>query len=180
MAYPGIFRNINILKEINSSNGTDLIELYRPGLLNSLDVVSNLKYSGFLTSLRLTIDITSISELLTIPSDILASDERIAMNSRATFEGNQKKCLTFYMATSDTPLIKIVDVYLFNQRPYYYVDVLKYFTSATTFDIAPDAQLCAKITEAGNGILQNEDRILLLGTGIEESPVYDQSFLVAE
>ncbi|AUB36884.1 hypothetical protein COO91_02813 [Nostoc flagelliforme CCNUN1] len=115
-----------------------------------------------------------------ISSDILASDETITANSKATFQGNQKKCLSFYMRTNDTPLIKIVDIYLFNQRPYYYVDVLKYFTSSSTLDVASDTQICAQIKEVGNGLLQNNDRILLLGTVIEESPVYDQSVLRVE
>ncbi|MCL6750062.1 hypothetical protein KBT16_03350, partial [Nostoc sp. CCCryo 231-06] len=115
-----------------------------------------------------------------ISSDILASDETVAANTKATFQGNQKKVLTFYMKTSNTPLIKIVDIYLFNQRPYYYIDLLKYFTSSATFDIAPDTQLCVQVKETGNGLLQNDDRILLLGTVIEESPVYDQSILVVE
>jgi hypothetical protein len=180
MATPGIFRNVNIIRELNSSNGSEIIELYQPGRLNALDVVNNARYSGFITSLRLTIDINSINELETISSDVLASDETIARNTKATFQGNQKKCLSFYMKTSDTPLIKIVDVYLFNQRPYYYIDLLKYFTSSATFDIAPDTQLCVQVNSQGNGLLQNDDRVLILGTCIEESPIYDQSILTIE
>jgi hypothetical protein len=180
MATPGIFRNINIIKELNNTSGTEIIELYQPGRLNTLDIVNNARYSGFITSLRLTIDITSINELEVISSDILASDETIAANNKDTFNGNQKKCLSFYMRNSDTPLIKIVDVYLFNQRPYYYVDLLKYFTSSATLDIAPDTQLCVQVKDANNGLLQNNDRILILGTVIEESPVYDQSVLTVE
>jgi hypothetical protein len=180
MATPGIFRNVNIIKELNSSSGTEMIELYQPGRLNVLDVVNNARYSGFITSLRLTIDITSINELEVISSDILASDETIAANTKDTFNGNQKKRLSFYMRNSDVPLIKIVDIYLFNQRPYYYMDLLKYFTSSATLDVAPDTQICCQMADANNGLLQNQDRIILLGTAIEESPVYDQSFLVAE
>lgn len=180
MATPGIFRNVNIIKELNEASSNQIIELYQPGWLNSLDIVANAKYSGFITSLRLTIDINSINELETISSDVLASDETITANSKATFQGNQKKCLSFYMRTNDTPLIKIVDIYLFNQRPYYYVDVLKYFTSSSTLDVAPDTQICAQIKEVGNGLLQNSDRVLLLGTVIEESPIYDQSVLRVE
>lgn len=180
MANPGVFRNVNILKELNASNGNEIVDLYQPGWLNSLDVVNNIKYSGFITSLRLTIDISSINELQTISSDILASDQVIAANSKATFSGNQKKAVSFYMQTADTPLIKIVDIFVFNQRPFYYIDLLKYFTSSATFDVAPDSRLFVQINESGNGLLQNDDRILILGTVIEESPVYDQSVLRVE
>lgn len=175
MSTLGIFRNVNIIKELNASTGTEIIELYQPGRLNVLNVVSNARYSGFITSLRLMIDITSINELEALSSDLLASDEVIAGNTKATFLGNQKKCLTFYMNTSDTPLIKIVDIYLFNQRPYYYLDLLKYFTSSATLDIAPDTQLSIQVTDADNGLLQNYDRVLILGSAIEESPTFDQS-----
>ncbi|MCL6755400.1 hypothetical protein KBT16_32235, partial [Nostoc sp. CCCryo 231-06] len=82
MANPGIFRNVNILHELNAGSGTEIIELYQPGWLNSLDVVSNAKYSGFMTSLRLTVDISSINELEAISSDILASDETVAANTK--------------------------------------------------------------------------------------------------
>jgi hypothetical protein len=177
---PGIFRNINIIKELNAASSDQILELYQPGWLNSLDVVNNAKYSGFLTSLRLTIDISSINELETIPSDVLASDATISANSKETFQSNQKKCVSFYMRSFDTPLIKVVDIYLFNQRPFYYVDVLPYFTSSTTLDIAPDTQICVQVREVGNGLLQNDDRVLILGTGIEESPTYDQSALRVE
>lgn len=180
MASNGIFRNINILKELTVASSDQILELYQPGWLNSLDVVNSAKYSGFLTSLRLTIDISSINELETIPSDELAAESTINANARETFRSNQKKCLSFYMKTFDTPLIKIVDLFLFNQRPFYYIDVIPYFTSSSTLDIAPDTQICVQVREVGNGILQNDDRILIFGTGIEESPIYDQSALTVE
>lgn len=180
MATPGIFRNVNIIKELNAASSNQMIELYQPGWLNSLDIVANARYSGFITSLRLTIDVSSINELEPIASDILADDETITANGKATFQGNQKKCLSFYMRTNDIPLIKVVDIYLFNQRPYYYVDVLKYFTSSSTLDIAPDTQICVQVRDVGNGLLQNNDRVFLLGTVIEESPIYDQSVLNVE
>ncbi|MDZ7970507.1 MAG: hypothetical protein RM368_37215 [Nostoc sp. DedSLP03] len=180
MANNGIFRNVNIIKELNAASGSSMIQLYQPGILNSLDIVNNARYSGFITSLRLTIDITSITELQSISNDILASDATIASNNKATFDGNQKKALSFYLQNLDTPLLKIMDVYLFNQRPYYYIDVLKYFTSSSTFDVAPDTQMFVQMTEVGNGLLLNNDRIIILGSAIEESPIYDQSFLSVE
>jgi hypothetical protein len=175
MANPGIFRNVNIIKELNASTATGMVELYQPGRLNSLDVVSNAKYSGFITSLRLTIDITSINELEVVENDTLADDATIAENAKITFTNNAKKCLSFFIGNSDAPLIKVVDVYLFNQLPFYYISLLPYFTSASTFDVAPDTIIAVQQRDVGYGLLQNNDRILILGTVIEESPIYDQS-----
>ena len=180
MASSGIFRNVNIIKELNAATGTQMIQIYQPGTLNALDVVNNARYSGFITSLRLTVDITSIDELEIVENDILADDATIAENAKSTFNNNAKKCLSFFIGNSDTPPIKVVDVFIFNQRPFYYVSLLPYFTSASTFDIAPDSIIAVQQHEVGYGLLQDDDRILILGTVIEESPVYDQSVLTVE
>lgn len=180
MANSGIFRNVNIIRELNAATGTQMIELYQPGTLNALDVVNNARYSGFITSLRLTVDITSIDELEVVRNDIMADDETIAENAKSTFNNNAKKCLSFFIGNSDTPPIKVVDVYIFNQRPFYYVSLLPYFTGASTFDVAPDSIMAVQQRDVGYGLLQDDDRILVLGTVIEESPVYDQSVLTVE
>lgn len=175
----GIFRNVNILHEFNASSGAQAIEIYQPGWLNSEDVVSNAKYSGFITSLRLTIDITSINPMSIVESDILASNETVTSNNKETFNYNAKKCLSFYMKTANTPLIKIADAYLFNQRPYYYLDLINYFTSAGTFDVAPDAIIACQVVDVGHGLLQGNDRVMLLGCAVEESP-YSEPQSVAQ
>ncbi|BAY16890.1 hypothetical protein NIES21_27240 [Anabaenopsis circularis NIES-21] len=165
-----IFRNVNVLREINAENTTEIVDFYQPGWLSPQDVQNNFRYSGFITSLRLTIDISSISSLVSIPVDSLATDTEIATATEETFTGNAKKCLCLYARTSNTPLIKIADIYLFNQRPYYYVDLLPYLTSNGTFDIAPDTILSYQIRDAGYGLLSGEDRVILLGTVVEEAP----------
>ncbi|MBD2167120.1 hypothetical protein H6G04_22275 [Calothrix membranacea FACHB-236] len=165
----GVFRNVNILHELNAATGTSTIDLYQPGWLNPFDVNNGLKYSGFITSLRLTIDLPSIPELRVIDSDLLDSQTVIDSNTQETFNHNSKKCLSFYMKTAVTPPIKVVDVYLFNQRPFYYLDLLPYFTAAGTFDLAPDAMISCQIRDVGNGLLNDDDRLLILGTVVEES-----------
>ncbi|MBU7587249.1 MAG: hypothetical protein KAF91_31120 [Nostoc sp. TH1S01] len=166
----GVFRNVNILREFNAGSTTEIIDIYQPGWLNAYDIVTTAKYSGFITSLRLTIDISSIPELQPVPTDALADDTTINNAATETFNGNGKKCLSFYIRTSDTPIIKVADIYLFNQRPYYYLDLINYFTSAGTFDVAPDTIISCGITDAGYGLLTGNDRILLLGTAVEEVP----------
>lgn len=169
----GIFRNVNILREFNASSTTEIIDIYQPGWLNPYDIISTAKYSGFITSLRLTIDISSIPILTTVQTDVLADDTTINDAATETFNGNSKKCLTFYIRTNDTPNIKVADIYLFNQRPYYYLDLINYFTSAGTFDVAPDTIISCGMTDVGHGLLTGIDRILLLGTVVEEAPSTD-------
>ena len=169
----GIFRNINILREFNASSTTEIIDIYQPGWLNPYDIVTGAKYSGFITSLRLTIDISSIPQMQEISTDLLADDVTVNQAANETFSGNSKKCLTVYVRTNDTPMIKLVDLYLFNQRPYYYLDLVPYFTSAGTFDVAADTVISCGLSDIGDGLLQYNDRILVLGTVVEEAPSID-------
>ncbi len=177
MSPKGVFRNVNILHEFNPSN-QGMIELYTPGFLAPYDIESGLKYSAFITSLRLTIDITSIPELAVVTSDLLADDDTIIENTKETFKGNAKKAITFYLKTSVTPLIKVAEIFLFNQRPYYYLDLIDYFTSAATFDMAPDATIAAQQTDVGYGILQGTDRVLLIGSAVEEAPKHEPAAII--
>jgi hypothetical protein len=166
----GVFRNVNILKQIDESCGTEIIDIYQPGFLNPYDISNGLKYSGFITSLRLTIEVNSIAEMQQIASDVLADDVTIAENTKETFAFNPKKCITFFMRTSLQPTIKVADIFLFNQQPFYYLDLISYFTSAGTFDVAPDAVISCQCKDAGYGLLQGQDRVLILGSSVEESP----------
>jgi hypothetical protein len=176
----GVFRNVNVLREFNASTGFDFIDVYQPGWLNPYDIVSSAKYSGFMTSLRLTIEISSITELQTIPTEIDDSDDTISRKYDESFNGNRKKCLSFFMRTSTTPTIRIADVFLFNRQPFYYLDLIPYFTNSSTFDIAPDSIISCQFKDVGDGVLMAEDRVILLGSVIEESPKFDQNSLLVE
>lgn len=165
-----VYRNVNIINEFNASSNTAIIDIYQPGLLTPVDTINSLRYSGFVTSLRLTIDISSVSELQAVEVDIMAGSEEQQSATKETFNGNPKKCLSLYIRNSNSPMIKVADIFLFNQRPYYYLDLLSYFTSATTFDVGNDTVISAGFTDDGYGLLMNNDRVLLLGTVIEKSP----------
>lgn len=165
-----IYRNINIIHEFNSVSSTQIFDIYQPGLISPTDVINSFRYSGFLTSLRLTIDITSIPELLAIPVDIMAGNEEQAQANQETFNGNAKKCLALYIRNSITPIVKVADVFLFNQRPYYYLSLINYFTDVGTFDVGNDTVISAGFKDLGHGLLMNDDRVLLMGSVIEKAP----------
>jgi hypothetical protein len=147
-------------------------------MMSPVDIINSFRYSGFLTSLRLTIDISSIPELQTIPVDLLAGNEEQAQANQETFSGNAKKCLSLYIRNSATPIVKVADVYLFNQRPYYYLDLVNYFTTANTFDVGNDTVISAGFRDDGYGLLMDDDRVLMLGTVIEKAPT-SEGFLEA-
>lgn len=173
-----VYRNVNIIHEFNSSSSTSMIDVYQPGFLNPYDIVNGLKYAGFITSLRLTVEITSIAEVEIVPTTITDDSEAQRQAERDTFLNNPKKCLSFFMRNSTTPPLKIVDIYLFNQTPYYYIDLLPYFTSVESFDVGNDTIISCQFRDTGNGILSGDDRVLLLGGVVERAPKEDNTLEV--
>jgi len=174
-----IFKNSNIIKEILPRHSSEIFDIYQPGMVSPYHHQFNhLRYSGYITSLRLTVDITSINELIQVPIDDLDSDETINQKTKDTFNNNPKKLLNIYLRNSTTPLTKVADIYLFNTRPYYYIDLLSYLTQSATFDVAPDSIVSMGISDIGDGVLGGLDRLLLLGTVIEEATKYSEAIVI--
>lgn len=175
----GISRIVNVLAEITSINASTIFQVYQPGWLNPYDIVTTAKYSGYITSLRLTIEITSIPEMKIVAVDTLDSDDTIAEKKKETFNGNRKKCLRLW-GSRDGILIKISDIYLFNQQPFYYLDLIPYLTSAGSFDVGNDLIIFGQMIDVGDGLLFDVDRILILGSVFESASGFDQSTLSLE
>lgn len=63
-----VSRNVNILYELNASNAlssiNDAISIYQPGTINPENLISGANYSGFITGLRVIVNIKSIGEFI--------------------------------------------------------------------------------------------------------------------
>lgn len=177
MVSQGIFRNVNILVEFNAANTTEAIDIYTPGFINSFDIVSGVKYSGFITSLRATIDINSLPEL--IPPDINVLDTEADKESKRNeaVTNTPRKCMQLYLRNSNSKSLLIGEVLLFNRLPYYYVSLIKYFTDTITFDVAPDTVITAQMKDIGYGILTGSDKVAIVGSVVEEASYIEQSTL---
>lgn len=180
MATQGVFRNVNIITELNADNTTEAIDIYTPGIINPYDVVSGAKYSGFITSLRLTVDITSTPELILPSRDPLDSDDDDDAKTRELIYNTPRKSIALYLRNSVSKSVLVGEIVLFNRRPHYFVELLKYFSNATTFDVAPDTVVTVQMKNIGHGLLQGNDRIAILGSSVEEAPYIEPTTLVVE
>jgi len=165
----GFFRNVNVLKLLNAASGTNPVQFYKPGVANRASLSPNHRYSGFLTSLRLVVDISSFAEVARpIPSP--SADEGEIQAQIAEIEAAAPKVqLNLLMQIDDEDRQVIGSLNLFNQRPYYTAEMLVYFGDAASFDIASDCSLHLQIVSVGYGVLQGSDRVLIFGSATEEA-----------
>lgn len=180
MASEGVFRNVNIVTELNADNTTQALDIYTPGSINPYDIVSGVKYSGFITSLRLTVDISSVPELelpLDDPLDIEVDREA---KEKEVIYNTPRKCISLYLRNSSSKSVLVGEILLFNRRPHYFVNLLKYFSDARTFDIASDTVITVQMKEIGYGLLQGNDRIAIIGSSVEEAPYLEPSSILIE
>lgn len=165
----GFFRNVNVLAEITPENQESPIDLYQPGTLNTGSLREGARYSGFITSLRLRIDIKSLPEIDLPVREIGATNQEYSERLRGVDLVSPKKRLHFFVRSSDRPAMKIASLSLFNRRPYYPLDVLTFLTDASTFDMASDAVLSAQTEDIGWGLLEDFDSLIFLGSAVEEA-----------
>lgn len=168
----GFFKNVNIIAEVNSSNKDSFVNFYTPGT-ESNAAITGIKYSGFITSLRMIIDIKSIAELILPTGDTATTQEELDAHVKQTITLAPKKCVEFYLKNNNVENpVKIGELWLFNRIPYYFVDLIRYFSSASTFDVAPETTLSVKFKNLGFGFLANTDKITIIGSVVEEASAY--------
>jgi hypothetical protein len=142
--------------------------IYQPSAISPYDRVQTLRFYGFITSLRMKVDINSIHE-----SDIPNLDADATRLERLTALRNMewkspRKQITFFLRTANCPWQPIFDVSLLNRLPYYAVNLLPYLTDNISFDTSNDCLIGAQITNAGYGLLEDKDRVTLYGSVREE------------
>jgi hypothetical protein len=164
----GFFRNVNLLKSFDSSSGSDLIDFYQPGTLNPNSLINDVRYSGFITTLRLQVYLDSIAEIVFPIPEVGQDEAEISAIMRGVEAAAPKKQIAFFLRSSDSESIKIGSINLVNRKPYYTVDLLIYFTDAAAFDVGSDVILSAQFVNAGFGLLDGTDRVSLHGSAVEE------------
>lgn len=148
--------NIAILEQINSTNFTEIRQVYKP----------TLDHSGFITSLGLTINVKSIPSANfpyipdDTPPDVL---ESIFQNIEAE---TQFKELRILLKKGAGAWIEKAKIRIFNKEPYYEVDLMPYYTKTNTIDVADDLSLGIQV-KAGDS-LTVADNIVVFGTAVEE------------
>jgi hypothetical protein len=164
----GSFRNVNPLVRLRAINNDQTITVYQPGTLNPSTIKPDITYSGLITNLRVKVQISSLLQDYVIPPQGDMTPEEYALTLNQYDINSPKKGLNFYLETSLQSPVLLVQLYLFQRRPFYVIDALSYFTNSITLDLASDAKLTVKIQDLGWGGLMGTDEITIWGTAIEE------------
>lgn len=142
--------------------------IYQPSAISPFDRVQTLRFYGFITSLRMKVDIKSIleSETPNLEADASRLERLTAMRDMEW--RSPRKQITFFLRTANVSWQPIFDVSLLNRLPYYAVNLLPYLTDNISFDTSNDCLIGAQVTNAGYGLLEGSDRVTLYGSVREE------------
>lgn len=161
-------RSAQILQSFTASSSSNMLTLYEPGLVTPWDTVATLRYYGFITDLRVRIDINSIAESV-IPNLGVESSRTDRLTAVRDMEWNSaRKELQLFLETSHHPAVMIGAVSLLNRLPFYVVNLMPYFTDSGIINIANDARIMARVKDAGYGLLQSTDELVVFGSVKEE------------
>lgn len=115
----------------------------------------------------MSVNIKSIPELVLPANNPLDSDEINQLKTKEAILKTPRKSVLLYLRNSSNSIL-VGRVLLFNRYPYYFVPLIKYFSDAATFDVAPDTVISIQVRNAGFGLLQADDRISIIGSAVEE------------
>lgn len=150
--------NESILFTINSTNYTNAepFTIYKPQAGNS----------GFVTTLRLTVDINSITEANfpyipddTPPNVIQQILDEVALNT-------EFREIILYVKKGTGAWSRAIPVKIFNKDPFYEVPLMRFFSDANTIDVAEDFSLGIRV-KIGS-VLTAADAITVYGFAVEE------------
>lgn len=161
-------RSVSILTQFNASHGNNLRVLYEPGLANPWDLLAVNRYYGFITDLRMKVQIRSIPEKDLPELDVTQSrTERLTAVRDMEWSGERYE-FGLFMETSRAPVLQIASVSLLNRKPYYHINLLPYFTDNAIVNIASDARIFGRVQDVGYGLLKAGDEIVIFGSVKEE------------
>lgn len=155
-------RVVNLFDIIDSTKGTDNVRIYQPGILNVADKMPNVRYFGSISPLKMYVDIPSLSELTVAIIDPLDTLDMIAEKNREAFFLAEKIELELLIGKGSA-VQKLTSLYLFNQRPFYYLNLLPFLGNSTFFNCANDTSIYLRLVTA----LDVGDSLRILGTAIE-------------
>lgn len=160
---------------ISSAEALNKIQLYKPGKVGQTDLY------GYLVDFNIYANIPSIAEATVPASDPLATESDQAQAYYNLPNNSPHKKLDIYSSDDDgVTLRRHFGIYLFNRRPYFFVDLVSSFTKAASAMIGLDGRskkplsLWAKLVDDGHpnntGALSGTDSISIWIAANEEAP----------
>lgn len=127
------------------------------------------KYSGFLQSLRMKVQIASLDEipLPSLPPEMGRVEK--ATSLRDMEWKNPRKQISFLMSHDGSDYYNLFSISLQKRIPYFTVNLLPYLTDNADFLLSSDTKIAAQIINAGWGGLVGEDEVVIYGAVAEEA-----------
>ncbi|MCT7964650.1 hypothetical protein NG791_28645 [Laspinema sp. D1] len=172
-----LFQLTNWRKQLSSSDlGYQLV--YRPGKIGENQLF------GYVVDFQVYADLPSLLEVAIPDSQPLDSEVTQAEQFYNLYKFYPFKKLGIYSSSEEGIFYRHFGVYLFNRRPYYYVDLLPSLTKAASLQVGLDGLTKNPISwfirieeespEAMNtGGLAAQDKVSVLISANEESPKFE-------
>lgn len=178
-------RSVNIAERFDSQTAERMIAIYQPALATPWDRMISNRFHGYITDLRLKVQIESVPESEIPNLDVTSTRMERLVAVRDVEWRSPRKQFDVFLKKSDRPLIHLASISLLNRNPYYQVPLLSYLSDSGIFSIGNDSVLYGKITNVGWGALFLNDEVTLFGAVKEEATIlptqgeqisYSQSF----
>lgn len=163
-----ISRVVNIITNFNADTDTDTLLIYQPALQGD-DILPGVNYYGFISDLKLVVDIDSVPEIQLPVSSLIETESEKSAKEKEAIINSQHKCISLYLKQGTLSPALIGEILLFNRYPYYYVNLRRYFTDTESFDVAPTTAILMQMKNVGYGLLQGTDKVTVVGNAIEEA-----------
>lgn len=164
-------RTVSIAQRFSPQTANQRIEIYQPALATVWDRTISNRFNGYITDLRLKVDITSIPESPIPNLDATTTRMERLVAVRDMEWKNPRKQLDLFLKKSNAPMIHLAAISLLNRRPYYHVPLLSFLTDSGIFSMGNDAVLYGSVTDVGFGLLLGRDELSLWGAVKEEATV---------
>lgn len=161
-------RSVTILRQYSSASLGNFQTIYEPGFTTPWDRLPINRYYGFITDLRLKIRINSLpeQELPNLDAEQSRTERLTAVRDMEWLSARYEFGL--YLQATGTGPLHIASISLLNRKPFYHVNLLPYFTDNSLINLAADARILGRVENAGYGLLNTNDELVVFGSVKEE------------
>lgn len=162
-------RTQQICKQLPTPSTGEIIPIYEPALVSANDLVSGIRYNGYVTDLRIRSVVSSLPET-PLPEFELGASKTAKMAVVRDLEyASPRFGLEILLSCEGSPYLPIFEFALHNRQPFFVTEVLSYLTNQPALALAPDASLAVRFKDVGYGFPQGTDEFVVYGVAREEA-----------
>lgn len=169
--------NRNIIKQITSADGSNIVDLYCPSFQTTYNNWIGTRHDGYITYLDATIEMPSLQETSIPPIPESALPEEVKKILEEVAQLTQFRTLQFWIRFEGSPAIRKCSIPIFNRRPFSTISLMPFFCGTNnTLDLGTNgAGAGTVISLSVTPSLAAGDKIIVFGSAIERA--YWQPFL---